>query len=289
MNSSNEKEKRIPRVASVHDLSCFGRCALTVVIPTLSAMGAQSVPIPTALLSTHTGGFTDMYFEELTDRMTDISEHLFSIGIEFDAIYTGFLGSAKQIDLVSNLIDRFGRPGCPVFVDPVMGDDGELYSTYNDELVAGMKHLCAKADVITPNLTEAYLLADEKYSLDHTVTEAEALALCDRLCEKISAFSSAKTVITGLHFEHDRVGTYVHDGEQSRIYSAPHVGRNYPGTGDLFASVMLGSLLRGESLYSAAVRASDFTREAISYSLDYTTPIREGVAFEPLLYKLAEK
>ena len=131
MNSSNEKEIRIPRVASLHDLSCFGRCALTVVIPTLSAMGAQSVPIPTALLSTHTGGFTDMYFEELTDRMADISEHLSAIEVEFDAIYTGFLGSARQIDLVSSFIDRFSREGCPVFVDPVMGDDGELYSTYN--------------------------------------------------------------------------------------------------------------------------------------------------------------
>ena len=287
MNSNEQKKEiRIPRVASIHDLSSFGRCALTVVIPALSSMGLQCVPIPTALLSTHTGGFTDMYFEELTDRMERISDHLSDVGVEFDAIYTGFLGSERQIGVVSDFIDRFSSPTCPVFVDPVMGDDGELYSTYNAELVSGMKKLCEKADIITPNLTEAFLLADMPYSLDHTMTEAEALALCDLLSAKISEFSSAKTVITGLHFDHNRVGTYVCDGAAKRIYSAPHVGRNYPGTGDLFASVLIGSVLRGESLYSAAVRASDFTREVIEYSLNFTTPTREGVAFEPLLYKL---
>ena len=280
--------KRIPRIAAVHDLSCFGRCALTVVIPKLSAMGVQTVPIPTALLSTHTGGFSDMYFEDLTDRMKSICDHLGDIGVDFDAIYTGFLGSEAQIEVVSRLIDRFGVD-CPVFVDPVMGDDGELYSTYTLGMVGGMKHLCEKADIITPNLTEAFLLADMPYSADRKMSEKAATELCRTLFKKISAYCPAKTVITGLHFENDRVGTFVADENGGTIYSAPHIGKNYPGTGDLFASVMLGELIRGETLQKSAVRASDFTRETIAYSLNFPTNTREGVSFEPLLYKLCPK
>ena len=134
-------------VAAIHDLSCFGRCALTVVIPALSAMGIQVIPIPTALLSTHTGGFTDMYFEDLTDAMKPIARHFEELGLKFDAIYTGFLGSAKQIDIVSNFIRRFSDENTVVLVDPVMGDDGELYSTYTDEMRDRMYELCELADI----------------------------------------------------------------------------------------------------------------------------------------------
>ena len=275
-------------MAAVHDLSCFGRCALTVVIPALSAMGIQVVPVPTALLSTHTGGFTDMYFEDLTDRMQSICDHFGAIGVDFDAIYTGFLGSEAQIEVVSELIERFGQ-SCPVFVDPVMGDDGELYSTYTHGMVEGMRKLCAHADIITPNLTEAFLLADIPYSADHKMERSEAIELCSELCARISKLTDARIVITGLHFEGDRIGTYVREKDRGVIYEAEHVGKNYPGTGDLFASVMLGELLRGKTLYESAVHASNFTRETIEYSLGFETNVREGVSFEPLLHKLCAK
>ena len=142
----------LPTALALHDLSCFGKCALTVIIPTLSAMGVQTVPIPTAFLSTHTGGFEGFYFEDLTPAMDKIADHLQDVGVEADAVYTGFLGSEEQISTVMGIIDRFGKSDGEgnkplVLVDPVMGDDGRLYSTYNEEMVEGVKKLCEKADV----------------------------------------------------------------------------------------------------------------------------------------------
>ena len=150
-----------PRIAAIHDLSCLGRCALTVIMPTLSVMGYQVVPIPTALLSTHTGGFTDLHFRDLTQDMEAIGNHFAALGTAFRAIYSGFLGSEEQIDSVSHFIERFGttpdESGQPplILIDPVMGDDGELYSTYTHELMLGMRRLSQHAHLLTPNLTEA--------------------------------------------------------------------------------------------------------------------------------------
>ena len=152
-----------PKVAAIHDLSCFGRCALTVIIPTLSALGSQTVPIPTALLSTHTGGFENMFFADLSREMDEISNHFSSLGMEFDAVYSGFLGSEAQIGRVSSFIDKFAKKGAPILVDPVMGDDGVLYSTYTKELGMGMRQLVQKADIITPNYTEACFLTETEY------------------------------------------------------------------------------------------------------------------------------
>ena len=151
----SEEKRPLKRICAIHDLSCFGRCALTVISPVLSAMGYQAVPVPTALLSTHTGGFSDMHFLDLTDSMEKIAEHFSSLGLSFDAIYSGFLGNVAQIDSVEHYIDRFSEDGTLVLVDPVMGDDGELYSTYTEELMRGMTRLCRKADVSYRG-TEAY-------------------------------------------------------------------------------------------------------------------------------------
>ena len=285
----NNKKTRIPRIAAIHDLSGFGRCALTVILPVISSMGLQAVPVPTALLSTHTGGFTDMYFEDLTEQMDKISAHFDALDIKFDAIYTGFLGSEHQIEVVSRFIDRFGDEDCLVFVDPVMGDDGELYSTYTKELANGMKKLCEKADIITPNLTEACFLAGVPYTERKDMSCEEASAFANMLTDKISEISKAETVITGLHCRGDLVATYVREKELSRLHTEQHVGCNYPGTGDIFASVLLGRLLNGASLFDSAVFASAFTRETVEFSMGYDTPVREGVSFEPLLYKLTKQ
>lgn len=279
--------KRIPRVAAIHDLSCFGRCALTVIIPTLSAMGIQVVPIPTALLSTHTGGFEreQLAFTDLSDKMTDIADHFDRLGLEFDAIYTGFLGDAAQIDIVSDFIDRFGGGDCLVFVDPVMGDDGLLYSTYTDELMSGMAKLCAKADIITPNLTEACFLTGQPY-VSSAGSEVEAAEKASLLCEKLKGITSADVCITGIHYGDGMVATYASRAGESMMYGAKHIGRSYPGTGDLFASVMLGKLIGGMSFDVAAKTASKFTRDVIKYSEKFGDETRNGVILEPMLKKL---
>jgi pyridoxine kinase len=276
---------RIPRVAAIHDLSCFGRCALTVIIPTLSAMGIQVVPIPTALLSTHTGGFENMAFTDLSDKMTDIAKHFDELGLEFDAIYTGFLGDSSQIEIVSDFIDRFGGKDCIVFVDPVMGDDGVLYSTYTDELVSGMAKLCAKADIITPNLTEACFLTGRSY-VDSFANESDAENAALIIREKLRKVTDAEVCITGIHYGDNMVATYASHSERSLFYGAKHIGRSYPGTGDLFASVMLGKLIGGNSFEVSARKASKFTRNVIKYSEEFGDSVRNGVVLEPMLKKI---
>lgn len=276
-------KRPIPRVAAIHDLSSFGRCALTVVIPTLSALGVQVVPIPTALLSTHTGGFTGMSFLDLNGEMQKIGEHFDSLGLEFDAVYTGFLGSHDQIDTVSAFIERFGKTeGCRVFVDPVMGDDGRLYSTYTPELVEGMKHLCSSADVITPNLTEACLLTETTYP-DAALDRAAALSLGETLCRRLFELYGCDVVLTGLPVGERRIANCTLSGGRFAVCEGERVGRSYPGTGDLFASVMLGKLLSGEDFDSAANAASHFVRRAVENSELLDVPTREGVVFERLL------
>lgn len=280
------KKKRITRVAAIHDLSCFGRCALTVIIPTLSEMGIQTVPLPTALLSTHTGGFDSLSFTDLSSQMKDISAHFDRLELEFDAIYTGFLGDARQIQTVIDFIDRFGGGDCMVFVDPVMGDDGELYSTYNDELVRGMARLCEHADIITPNLTEAYFLTGLPYETTKGSSRPEAEGRARLLRKKLRDITDAEVCITGIPYGENMVATYGSQNGHDKMYGAKHIGRGYPGTGDLFASVMLGALLNGKNFNSAAIKASRFTRDAIRYSEKFGDEARNGVVFEPLLKKL---
>jgi len=273
---------QIPRVAAIHDLSCFGRCALTVIIPTLSAMGIQTVPVPTALLSTHTGGFTDMSFLDLHDEMKRIKEHFLSLGLKFDAIYTGFLGSDGQIDTVSDFIKTFGDENCKIFVDPVMGDDGELYSTYTKELMLGMRRLCHGAHVITPNLTEACFLTDTDYPDTHKMSLDGIKTLARGLCERLFAEYGADVILTGLSFG-DKIATATLSDGEFRMSVAEHIGRNYPGTGDIFASVALGQMLSGADVPTAAEAASEFTREVIAYSEEFGLPVRDGVVLEPML------
>lgn len=276
------------RIAAVHDLSCFGRCALTVIIPTLSAMGHQVVPIPTALLSTHTGGFDreSLYFLDLTEQMHSISEHLFRIGVTFDAIYTGFLGSERQIEAVEDIIDRFASDTCPVIVDPVMGDDGVLYSTYNDAMVEGIKRLCHSADIITPNLTEACLLTGTEYrdtsAMDETTLADYADGICDSLV-KLYGASVQSIIITGIHKGTDKVVTLVCSGGGRQSYEHTRLKRGYPGTGDIFASVLLGDYLVHGEIYGATKKACDFVAHTIGYTAAYSTPVREGVALETRL------
>lgn len=291
MNAKFPQCGRIKRVAAIHDLSGFGRCALTVVMPTLSAMGIQTVPLPTALLSTHTGGFDNLYFEDLTGAMEKIARHWESLNITFDAIYSGFLGNEAQIGLLADFIARFKSARTVTLIDPVFGDDGAFYSSCNETLARGMAGLCAHADIITPNLTEACFLTGNSYLNTETLPREEALAFIGRLLAQLTDLGAKRVVITGIPLAGetplvctaalDRTGTAL---DPSPIFiTVPRIPVSYPGTGELFASVLLGKLLNSADFAAALSVASHFTHDVIDYSLRFPTPLREGVSLEPCL------
>ena len=284
----------VKRVCAVHDLSCFGRCALTVVIPALSACGAQVVPLPTALLSTHTGGFEreELCFVDLTEQMERILAHFDKLGLTFDAIYTGFLGSAEQIRLVERLLERFGSKDTLVMVDPVMGDDGVLYSTYTEELMRGMRRLCRYAHVMTPNLTEACFLTDLPYRNTAEMNGEERTSYLEQICEGLSRVGArGKLVLTGIPEGEDILAVYAKDTETGEhfFHRLKRLPVEYPGTGDLFSSVLLGKLLRGEPFREAVAETADYTAGVMAYSAKFDTPKRDGVALEAFLGELAGK
>lgn len=281
------------KILAIHDLSCFGRCALTVVMPIISAMGLQTVPLPTALLSTHTGGFDNLHFRDLTDDMEATLRHFERLGLAFDAIYSGFLGSARQIGIVSEIIDynrRAAGRDIPVVVDPVMGDDGRLYSTYTDELVAGMGRLCERANVITPNLTEACFLTGRP-QLGELENEDEVREVAGSLCRELyRLFGTPRIVITGI-FTPDRVtnACFEPDGVgEVGLVSAKRLSRSFPGTGEVFASVLCGMLTHGTPLIDALRVAEEFTFRVIEVSQSSPEPSRNGVLLESELSALTK-
>lgn len=281
-------EQRPAIAAAIHDLSCFGRCALTVILPTLSALGVQAVPLPTALLSSHTGGFDDLYFRDLFDSMAPIAEHFERLKLKFDAVYSGFLGSDGQIDMVERFIKRFRDRDTLVLVDPVMGDDGVRYSTYTDELVEGMKRLCRGADVITPNHTEACFLTDIPYLDTENMSEPEFFAHCEHLLLALRGYESKCIAVTGLHHGKNVVTVGQRRDEAVFFCMTPRLSVSYPGTGDIFASVLLGEMLRGCDFAAAVRRASEFTAYTIEQTIPLGTPVRNGVALEACMDELVK-
>lgn len=274
----------VPRIAAIHDLSGFGRASLTIVSPVLSAMGMQVCPLPTSLLSTHTSGFDGYTFLDLTDEMEKIINHWEKIGIIFDSIYSGFLGSSKQVELVSKFIDDFKKKEQLIVVDPVMGDDGKTYGPYGSDMIAEMKKLIQKADIITPNFTESCFLLDTEYRESISETEIK-----DWLYS-LSQQGPGKVVITSVPLEDSRAHSYVYaydrDFDTYWRVSCSYIPASYPGTGDMFTSVLVGSLLQGDSLPIALDRAVQFVSLAIRSTFGYKTPNREGVLFEKVLYSL---
>lgn len=276
-----------PKVAAVHDLTGFGRCSLTVALPVLGAMGCQCCPVPTAYLSAHTGFPTSerASFLDMTEQLPRTAEHWGELGVALDAIYSGFLSSAEQIGLLGEFIGRFRQAGTLVLVDPVMGDHGRAYRTYTGEMCEKMKSLCDRADLITPNLTEAALLLDEPYCASPGPDQVR------RTLERLSLEGKRSVVITGVSAGEGQVGAACLDRETGRtsIAMSRREEGQYPGTGDLFASVLLGALLRGGELRSAAECAVEFVRRAVRRTLELGTPILEGVQFEGLLGALVNR
>lgn len=268
-----------PRVAAIHDMSGFGRCSLTVAIPILSAMGVQCCPLPTAFLSTHTGGFEGFTFLDMTDEMPRVAAHWKRLDLHFQALYSGFLGSERQIGIVEDFIRDFRGDGTIVVVDPVMGDHGKVYQTYTPAMCAGTAHLAAQADVITPNLTEAALLLGIPYEDLPAGTDG-----CREIVEKLSLEGTRSVVLTGAAGENS-TGAVCFDAADSRVHTVQtdRVPREFHGTGDVFASVLTGALVQGASLTEAARAAVDFVKLCAERTAAQGLPMREGVDFEPLL------
>lgn len=269
-----------PRIAAIHDLSCFGRCSLTIALPVLSAMGCQCCPLPTALLSAHTG-FPGNTFLDLAAEMGRIAEHWAAMDLQFDAIYSGFLGSADQVDTVARFFDTFKKSDTAVIVDPVMGDHGTAYRTCTPELCRGMRVLAENSDVITPNLTEAALLLDRPYE---EIRQANAYEVVRRL----SLGGRRSVVLTGYSSEPGQTGTlcFDRDSGESKAVQTPREPQDFSGTGDLFASVLAGGVAKGVPLFQAAQAAADFVRDCIARTLAEGLTEQDGVDFEPLLGQL---
>ena len=269
-----------PRVAAIHDMSGFGRCSLTVAIPILSAMGVQCCPLPTAFLSTHTGGFEGFTFLDMTDEMPKVADHWASLGLTFQAIYSGFLGSARQIGIVEDFIRRFRRPDTVVVIDPVMGDYGRVYQTYTAAMCDGMARLAELADVITPNLTEAALLLGQPYD---ALPAGEAGLR--QITERLSLEGRRSVVLTGASLAPGQTGAVCYDARTGRtqVVQTAYIAHEFHGTGDVFASVLTGALVRGSALADAAGQAAEFVRACAQRTAAEDLPMREGVDFEPLL------
>ena len=269
-----------PCVAAIHDMSGFGRCSLTVAIPVLSAMGVQCCPLPTAFLSTHTGGFENFTFLDMTDEMPKVAAHWKSLGLRFQAVYSGFLGSERQIGIVEDFIRDFRTPDSVVVVDPVMGDHGAVYQTYTPAMCAGMARLAEQADVITPNLTEAALLLGIPYD---TLPAGEDG--CREIVERLSLGGRRSVVLTGASTAPHLTGAMCFDAASGRTEAVQtrRVDREFHGTGDVFASVLTGALVHGRSLAEAAGQAVEFIRACAERTAAEGLPLREGVDFEPLL------
>lgn len=277
----------IPKTAAIHDITGFGRCSLSVIIPVLSSMGIQVCPMPTAILSNHPAGFKKYFFHELTDELEGYVDSWKNENLQFDCIYSGFLGSVKQIDLVGNFIDMFKRDKDQlVVVDPVMADHGKLYGIFDEEIINKMRSLIKKARVITPNFTEACFLLGESYSEEPIDIDRMKFFL-----KRLSDMGPENVVITSIKTKengHVNIGySRKHDICWNVAYE--YVPANYPGTGDIFASALTGYLIKGLDLPQAMGRATKFVSSAVHKTYKAGTPVREGVLLESMLSKLNEE
>ncbi len=268
------------RILTVQDISCVGQCSLTVALPILSACGLETAVLPSAVLSTHTAGFTGYTFRDLTDDMPDIRRHWEKEHIGFDAVYTGYLGSVKQMGYIKDILGSCLREGGRVIVDPAMADNGKLYPGFDGVYADAMKTLCFDTDaIIVPNITEACLLADVEYREEYD--ESYVMKLIDRL----TSAGAKTTVLTGVSYTKDTTGVVVYEEGKASYYRHRKCPKGCHGTGDVYSSAFVGALMRGRSCFDAARIAADYTVDCI----EFTSPDPEhwyGVKFEPLLPEL---
>ena len=268
------------RLVTIQDISCFGKCSSTVALPIISALGIETVILPTAILSTHTGEFENYTFLSLTDEMGKISTHWKDENIEFDAIYVGYIGSIQQIDIICEFIDNFRGENTIVYVDPAMADNAKLYSGISHEYVQATKKLLKKADIISPNIYEAMLLVDEECKSEYTHDEAkQILYSLGELCDK--------SIITGVHLG-DKILTLGYDKTNDEFFEVENekIEGMFYGTGDIFASVFIGTYLRGLPFPDAISSSDAFIQKCIIKTLDEKEKYWYGINFEMCLDEL---
>jgi pyridoxine kinase len=272
--------KDIKKIAAVHDISGFGKASLTAVIPILSTMGIQVCPLPTAVLSS-ISEFTNTRMIDLTDFMEEVIEHWQELDLKFDAVYSGFLGSPRQVTVVQKLIAKTAKKNALIVIDPVMGDNGHLYPVFTQDIIAPMQELITSAHVITPNITEAALLLDESSNI---IPDNPTMI---NWLKKLADLNPQIVIITSVPDSCDDGYTciYAYDKKTDDFWklSCRYFPGNFPGTGDTFASIVTGCLMQHCSLPVAIERAANFIYKAIEFSLDYLTDLRQGIYLEPLL------
>lgn len=271
------------RILTIQDISCLGKCSITVALPIISAMGVEATILPTAVLSTHTM-FPDFTVKDLTDQLIPITDHWKSQNVKFDAIYTGYLGSAEEIEIAKKIFDEFGGDDTLIFIDPVMADNGKLYPAFDMEYAKLNAGLCGHADIIVPNLTEACFMTDTEYKEDYDKEYIE------ELLGKLAKLGAKKVVLTGIAFNEGKTGVYGIDtvtGEKI-AYENDKIDASFHGTGDIFASVSVGALTRGLSLNDAFKIAADYTSKTIKATLGNPAKPWYGVDFETTIPDLVD-
>ena len=266
------------RILTIQDISCVGKCSLTVALPIISSFGIEASILPTAVLSTHTA-FNSFTFRDLTEDIIPICKVWRDEGIEFDGIYTGYLGSYEQISLVLDIFRDFGE-GKLKFVDPAMGDNGVLYKGFDTAFAHEMAKLCAKADIIVPNLTEACFMLDKPYQASGYSEE-----YIKDILRSLTALGCKKAVLTGVGFNEDQLGCYGYDSERDEFFSNynPRKPKSFHGTGDVFASACFASMTNGNSLADSCICAANFVCASIDATLSDENPVWYGVNFEKAL------
>lgn len=267
------------RLLTIQDISCVGQCSLTVALPVISACGIETAVLPSAVLSTHTAGFSGYTFRDLTEDMPAIKDHWIKENIKFDAVYTGYLGSEKQIEYVGDIFDTCGNSGCVKIVDPAMADNGRMYPGFDLDFAESMKKLCAKADYVLPNITEACFLTGVEYKTEY---DREYI---DLIIERLSAIGCKNIVLTGISYEKDKTGVVVYQNGVYSYYEHEFLPNSCHGTGDIYASAFSGAFVRGKSAFEAAKIAADYTVECIKATAEDDSHWY-GAKFEPVLGKL---
>ena len=270
-----------PKILTIQDISCVGQCSLTVALPIISACGVETCILPSAVLSTHTAGFSGFTFRDLTDDMPAISKHWQKENIKFDGIYTGYLGSTKQIGYVIDIIKNHNKDGAKAIIDPAMADGGKLYPLFNQEYVEAMKGLCACADYVVPNITEAAFLTDMEYKTEYD------RAYIDEMVKKLVALGAKNVILTGVSYRAGYTGIVVFENGEYNYYEHEFLPNSCHGTGDIYASAFTGALVRGKSAFEAAKIAADYTVECIKQTAGEENHWY-GAKFEPALKTLIE-
>ena len=272
------------KVLTIQDISCVGQCSLTVALPIISACGLETCVLPSAVLSTHTAGFTGYTFRDLTSDMPSIKTHWEKENIKFDAVYTGYLGSREQIEYVKNIMDSCLIEGGKRIVDPAMADNGQLYYGFDEAFVKEMAKLCAKADIILPNITEACFMTDIEIKLSGYDEK-----YIENLLRKLGALGAKYVVLTGVSYEEGKLGAAIYDTSNGKTeyYFHTKSEKSSHGTGDVYASAFVGAYMRGFSIFDSAALACDYTYECILKTIDDRSHWY-GVKFEKAIPYLVE-